>query len=178
MRLRVVEEVGRTDVGRTREGNEDSLLEQPPLFLVADGMGGRAAGEVASRTAAQTFEEGLGDDPEATPAARLIALTKTANRRIYDLAQEDGARAGMGTTLTAVMVGEEGLALAHVGDSRLYRLREGDLEQLTRDHSCVGELVREGKLTPEEAEQHPQRSMIMRALGVAPEVEVDAQTIE
>jgi protein phosphatase len=175
MALKIVEHAGLTDVGRQREANEDNYVVVPPVFVVADGMGGARAGEVASRTAAEAFEE-AGADGQGTPEERLTRLTREANRRIYDLAQSDTSRRGMGTTLTAAMLSEAGVSLGHVGDSRAYRLREGQLEQLTHDHSLVAELERSGQLTAEAAEHHPQRSIITRALGPEADVQVDAHT--
>lgn len=168
--LRVVEHAGLTDVGRRREGNEDSFLVRPPLFVVADGMGGAQAGEVASRTLVEVFEEAAaaGELPEA-----LEATVQNANARIHRMAVEDPSLKGMGCTATASYVAGRQLTTAHVGDSRLYRLRHGSFEQLTEDHSLVGGLVRLGQLTPEEAEVHPQRSVILRAVGVEAKLEVD-----
>lgn len=174
MSLRIVEEAGLTDVGRQRSSNEDNLFEGAPIFAVADGMGGARAGEVASKMAVDVFAE-MGADGER-PEQHLEAIAKEANRRIYELAQRDESRAGMGCTLTAAFVGDGEITIGHVGDSRAYRLRGEKLEQLTSDHSLVEELVRQGKLTAEEAEVHPQRSIITRALGPEPEVEVDAFT--
>ncbi len=174
MALRVVEQVGRSDVGRQREANEDSYVIATPMFAVADGMGGAQAGEVASATAAAVFEAppDTGDGPE-----RLLSdLTRQANGRIYEMAQSDASRRGMGTTLTAAMVWPEGVSIGHVGDSRAYRLRGGELEQLTHDHSLVAELQRSGQLTAEAAETHPQRSIITRALGPESDVVVDTHT--
>jgi len=171
MALRISEEYGLTDVGRQRKSNEDSYFESSPVFAVADGMGGARAGEVASRIAVEAFEgtRDQGDSHEA----QLAAIARAANRRIHELAQEDESRAGMGTTLTAVMVGDTDVAIGHVGDSRAYRFRHETLERLTNDHSLVEEMVRKGQLTPQEAEVHPQRSIITRALGPEPEVEVE-----
>lgn len=168
--LGVVEDVAKSDVGREREGNEDSFLDSPPLFVVADGMGGAEAGEVASQTAVQVFQEAAaaGDLPDG-----LGPAVEAANARIHAMATGDPSRAGMGCTLTASVAADGQLTVAHVGDSRLYRLRGDQLEQLTDDHSLVGGLVRLGQLTPAEAEQHPQRSVILRAVGVEPTVEVD-----
>ena len=168
--LGVVEHAGMTDVGRAREGNEDSFLVRPPLFVVADGMGGAQAGEVASRTLVEEFEEAAAASelPDA-----LEATVQKANARIHRMAEENPSLRGMGCTATASYVAAGRLRTAHVGDSRLYRLRDGSLEQLTEDHSLVGGLVRLGQLTPEEAEVHPQRSVILRAVGVDPTVEVD-----
>jgi protein phosphatase len=171
--LRVAEQAGLTDVGRQREANEDNLVLAPPVFAVADGMGGARAGEVASRMAADAFGERRAD---GTPEQQLAAVAKRANRAIFDLAQRDNAHRGMGTTLTAAMLAEGAVSVGHVGDSRAYRLRDGRLEQLTHDHSLVAELERSGQLTPEAAENHPQRSIITRALGPEPEVEVDTHT--
>ena len=168
--LGVVEHAAVSDVGREREGNEDSFLERPPLFVVADGMGGAEAGEVASRTVVEVFEAAAeaGELPDA-----LEATVQTANERIHTMASEDASKVGMGCTTTAAYAAGGRLSVAHVGDSRLYRLRDGAFEQLTDDHSLVGGLVRLGQLTPEEAEHHPQRSVILRAVGVEPTVEVD-----
>ena len=174
MALRVVEYEGLSDVGRQREANEDSYVVSGPVFVVADGMGGAQAGEVASRTAAEVFEET--DGGSGTPEERLTRLTREANRRIHDLSRRDATRRGMGTTLTAAMLTEGGLSVGHVGDSRAYRLRGGELTQLTHDHSLVAELQRSGQLTAEAAEHHPQKSIITRALGPEPDVEVDAHT--
>ena len=173
--LRVAEQYSGTDTGRQRRANEDALLARAPLFVVADGMGGAQAGEVASRLAVESFRGGLpngGGDPEQA----LRALIQQANARIYELSRSNAEQAGMGTTLTALYVGEDDVALAHVGDSRAYCLREGELVRLTDDHSLVDELIRQGRLTPEEAQDHPQRSVITRALGPEPTVEVDTFT--
>jgi PPM family protein phosphatase len=173
--LHIVEHVGRTDVGRQRSVNEDSLVLAPPFFAVADGMGGAKAGEVASAMAAETFE-GESDSGEAAEA-QLTRILREANRRIYDLAVSDDSHRGMGTTVTAAKVTGNEVSLGHVGDSRAYRLRDGELEQLTRDHSLVAELERSGQITPEAAEHHPQRSIITRALGPEPDVQVDTYTL-
>jgi PPM family protein phosphatase len=172
--LRIVEKAALSDVGRQRQGNEDSFLERSPLFVVADGMGGARAGEVASRMAVEQFDDADGTD--MPPEQQLAEVAKGANRRIHAMAQEDSAYAGMGTTFTAALVSGREIAIGHVGDSRLYRFRHGELERLTHDHSLVEEFVRQGKLTPEEAEVHPQRSIITRALGPEPDVEVDTYT--
>jgi protein phosphatase len=173
--LRVAEHFERTDTGRQRRGNEDAFYARAPLFAVADGMGGAQAGEVASHLAVEVLEQGL---PEGAGSIeeRLRARVSEANVRIMESAQADDARAGMGTTLTVAYVGEDDLTVAHVGDSRLYRLRDGTFERLTDDHSLVEELVRQGKLTPEEADEHPQRSIITRALGAEEGVEADSAT--
>ena len=175
MTLQIVEHVGRTDVGRQRSVNEDSLVLAPPFFAVADGMGGAKAGEVASAMAAETFE---GEADSGEPAeAQLTRILREANRRIYELAVSDDSHRGMGTTVTAAKVTGDEVSLGHVGDSRAYRLRDGELEQLTRDHSLVAELERSGQITPEAAEHHPQRSIITRALGPEPDVQVDTYTL-
>ena len=169
--LRVVEHFADSDVGRQRQGNEDSLFVRSPLFVVADGMGGAQAGEIASQMAVGAFSEGLSGP---SPAEALVRTVRDANRRIHERSLSDRQTAGMGTTLTAACLtdGDE-VVVAHVGDSRCYLLRDGDLVRLTRDHSLVGELVARGKLTEEQAETHPQRSVITRALGSEPDIEVD-----
>jgi len=173
--LKVAEEAHKTDTGRQRHANEDSYFARAPLFAVADGMGGAQAGEVASRIAAGAFERGTWSD-EAPAEGQLEQIAQRANREIHKLAQEDSSRAGMGTTLTAAMVGDDEVALSHVGDSRAYVLRDGQLKRLTKDHSLVEELRRQGRLTEEQAEEHPQRSIITRALGPEPSVNVDTMT--
>jgi protein phosphatase len=170
--LRVADHAARSDTGRQRPANEDNYFVTAPLFVVADGMGGAQAGEVASQTAVEFFSHGLPDGP-ASAEERLAGLVAKANARIHELAQSDEGLAGMGTTLTAAYVAERDLAVAHVGDSRLYVLRDGELQQLTDDHSLVGELIRRGQIRAEEAEEHPQRSIITRALGIEHEVVVD-----
>ncbi|HKO38325.1 MAG TPA: Stp1/IreP family PP2C-type Ser/Thr phosphatase [Solirubrobacterales bacterium] len=176
MSLRIAEEAVRTDTGRQRNANEDSLYTKAPLFVVADGMGGAQAGEVASRAAVESFEHDL---PEAPPLRLLEETIEGANRTIHELARKDPGLAGMGTTTTAAIVDLEAeeVAIGHVGDSRAYRFRGGRFEQLTRDHSLVEEMRRKGQLTDEQAEDHPQRSIITRALGPEPEVQVDLQTV-
>ena len=164
-----------TDKGRRRLRNEDAYVCSPPLFAVADGMGGAQAGELASRLAATSLEEFTQTHGEQTAAD----LVQEANARIYRRSREDPAAAGMGSTITVALVdGTAGaVSLAHVGDSRAYLLRGGSLEQLTADHSLVAELVRSGRLTEEEAENHPQRSVITRVLGTDPDVDVDTLTV-
>lgn len=173
--LRIAEVVQFTDTGRQREANEDSFFSRAPLFAVADGMGGAQAGEVASRVAVEAFEKVAGDE---LPPEELLKRTATvANRQIFELAQTDTARSGMGTTLTAALVKGDEISFGHVGDSRAYVLRAGKLRQITNDHSLVEELRRQGKLTREQAAEHPQRSVITRALGPEPSVEVDTMTV-
>jgi protein phosphatase len=168
--LRIAEHFHDSDLGRQRQGNEDNLFVRAPLFVVADGMGGAQAGEVASEMAVGAFADGL---PEGDPRERLVEVIQGANARIHERSRQDSQRAGMGTTLTAAYVADDAVVVAHVGDSRCYLLRGGDLVRLTRDHSLVGELVARGKLTEEQAEAHPQRSVITRALGPEPTVQVD-----
>ena len=165
-----------TDTGRRRPQNEDTFVCDPPLFAVADGVGGAQAGEIASRLAAAALEERL---PAARGEATLVALLREANDRIYRHSLGDPSAAGMGTVVTALLVDEGAgtVAIGHVGDSRAYRMRDGAFEQLTPDHSLVGELVRSGQLSTEEAEQHPHRSVITRAVGTEPSVEVETLTV-
>ncbi len=168
---------GVTDTGRRRRRNEDAFVCDPPLFAIADGMGGAQAGELASRLAAAAIEEAgaaIGD------ADGVAGAVRTANARIFERSLTDPAVAGMGTTATVALVDEHAgtLTLAHVGDSRAYRYRNGELEQLTTDHSLVAELVRTGRLTEAEAAVHPHRSVITRALGTEAEVEVDTRTLD
>jgi PPM family protein phosphatase len=160
-----------TDPGKRRRRNEDAYVVEPPLFAVADGMGGAQAGEIAARIAASVLRESSGE-------AAVVELIKEANRRVYEAAAGDQARSGMGTTITAALVGDDTVQIGHVGDSRAYRIRDGRLEQLTEDHSLVAELVRSGKLSPEEADVHPQRSVITRTVGTDPDVDVDTFSVE
>src|SRR3954470_23209162 len=173
--MRISAHAAATHAGRKRRHNEDAYVERPPLFAIADGMGGARAGEVASRLAAAALE----DDGAvaAEPETRVVELIQEANRRVFARANEDASASGMGTTMTVAIAGDEAVTIGHVGDSRAYRLRGGDLEQLTDDHSLVAELVRSGRLTPEEADAHPQRSVITRAVGTDPDVDVDAFTV-
>jgi serine/threonine protein phosphatase PrpC len=175
--MRLGESVGKTDPGRVRRRNEDAFVVDPPLFAVADGMGGAQAGEVASRLAAAAFREYREADRLA-PEERVAAIIKEANRRIYDRARTDSEVSGMGTTVTAALLSDGRVVIGHVGDSRAYRIRDGRLEQLTEDHSLVADLMRSGRLTAEEAEGHPQRSVITRALGTDPDVDVDTLVVE
>jgi PPM family protein phosphatase len=172
--MKLTQHAAVTDPGRRRRRNEDAYVVQPPLFAVADGMGGAQAGEIASRIAASV----LRDSDGGTGEDAVIALIQEANRRVYEAAVSDDTRAGMGTTMTAALVEGGTVRIGHVGDSRAYRVRDGVLEQLTEDHSLVAELVRSGKLSPEEADVHPQRSVITRVLGTDPEVDVDTFEVE
>ena len=174
--------VGVTDTGRRRRHNEDSYVCEPPLFAIADGMGGAQAGEVASRLAAAVLNERtLGDfTGDDLSEARIAELIQEANRRVFQRSNEDAAASGMGTTMTVALVdGDAGtVAIGHVGDTRAYRVRDGELEQLTEDHSLVNELLKSGRLSPEEALSHPQRSVITRAIGTEPDVDVDTFTVD
>jgi PPM family protein phosphatase len=172
--LRAAETIVRTDAGRQRAGNEDSSYASAPVFVLADGMGGAQSGEVASQIAVDAFAQGLPD--AGTAEERLSVIVQRANREIHERSQKELENAGMGTTITAALLGEDSVAIAHVGDSRAYLLRDGELSRLTEDHSLVEELVRGGKLTEDEAFEHPQRSVITRAVGIEPIVEIDTWT--
>lgn len=167
--LRLSEVAYASDTGRVRSHNEDRYLSRPPLLAVADGMGGAQAGEVAAQITIETLSA---LDDHATPDELRDALVE-ANRRIRTAADDDTARAGMGTTATALLFDGEQATLVHVGDSRGYLYRHNELRQLTDDHSVVAEMVRQGQLLPEEAERHRSRNIITRALGAEPDVEVD-----
>ena len=168
----VVRETGAcSDVGQVRQSNEDALLLSDPVFAVADGMGGARAGEVASAMAVAALH-GLDGGEQA-----LADAIEDVNLRIYNASQNDPSLLGMGTTITAAMLDGDALVVGHVGDSRAYLFRSGRLQQLTDDHSLVGELVRRGTLTPAEAERHPQRSVITRALGAEGRVDIDVLRI-
>ena len=165
-----------TDPGRKRRRNEDAYVIAPPLFAVADGMGGAQAGEVASGLAAGALEE---SGANGGGERRVTELIQEANRRVHERATTDATTAGMGTTITAALVEPDGrVVFGHVGDSRAYLLRDDRLEQLTDDHTLVAELVRRGELSPGEAEVHPQRSVITRALGTDPDVDVDTFAVD
>src|SRR5438128_1573875 len=165
-----------SDTGKKRRRNEDSYVVAPPLFGVADGMGGAQAGEVASKLAAAALEE---TDPGASSGPeRVTSLIQEANRRVYERAASDPTTSGMGTTMTVAIVEDGGVTIGHVGDSRAYLVRDGVIEQLTEDHSLVNELLKSGRLSPAEADTHPQRSVITRAVGTDPEVDVDAFTVD
>jgi PPM family protein phosphatase len=176
MPLRITDQAYATDTGRQRSANEDSVFVRAPLFVIADGMGGARAGEVASKTVVDAFDAPL---PEAPPERVLKETIEGANRSVFARAREDPNLSGMGTTTTAAILDEDAdeVAIGHVGDSRAYRLRRGKLERLTRDHSLVEEMRRKGQLTEAQAEDHPQRSIITRSVGPEPEVEVDLQTV-
>jgi PPM family protein phosphatase len=167
---------GRTDTGRKRRRNEDAYVVAPPLFAVADGMGGAQAGEVASKLAAAALEDT--DPGRLTGPERVASLIREANRRVHERSSTDPATSGMGTTMTVALVEQSGVVIGHVGDSRAYLVRDGSIEQLTEDHSLVNELLKSGRLSPSEADTHPQRSVITRAVGTDPEVDVDAFTVD
>ncbi|MEP7059657.1 MAG: Stp1/IreP family PP2C-type Ser/Thr phosphatase [Actinomycetota bacterium] len=161
-----------TDIGQVRQANEDCYLAEPPLYAVADGMGGHRGGEVASHLALETLET-MHHKAEGTLAEQV----KEANRAVYARSSEDRRVAGMGTTLTAAVVDGDGLHLAHVGDSRAYLLRGGSLRQLTDDHTLVNRMVKAGEITRAEAEVHPHRNVVTRSIGTEPEVPVDEQSV-
>ncbi len=169
---------GLTDVGRVRTHNEDAILLEPPLFAVADGLGGHEAGEVASNTAIDALVTSAPRRPDAKALGRAV---RTANRAVIQAAHDGLGRDGMGTTLTAAVVEGGRIAVAHVGDSRAYLLHGGTLERITEDHSVVADMIRQGTLTEEQSRTHPNRSVITRALGtdnnMYPDTfEVDAET--
>jgi len=182
---------GETDTGSVREHNEDSFAVVPHLglFMVADGIGGAAAGEVASRTAIEQVQwavedgettwpsDGVANGPESGPR-RFIAGIHRANRAIRTLARKDPAKKGMGTTFAGVLVMDRCAVIAHVGDSRVYRLRDGKLEQMTRDHSLANHLVEMGLLDPDEVDTFPRRNVITRAVGTHESVEVDMRIVD
>lgn len=166
---------GLTDTGLTRTSNEDALLVEPPLYAVADGMGGHRAGEIASRIA---LRELVAKAPRRADAKALGRAVRSANRAVMVAADQSRTRTGMGTTLTAAMVDGTQIAIAHVGDSRAYLYRAGHLERLTEDHSMVGDLQRQGLINEEEARFHPQRSVITRALGSDPAMVADILEVQ
>ena len=172
--MRVVDYAIATHAGRVRRKNEDAYFAEPPLFAVADGMGGALAGELASRIAVQALGELV---EEGSDEERLASTVRLANRRVAERATSDPRASGMGSTVTAALVGPRSVAFAHVGDSRAYLWRAGALTRLSDDHSLVAEWVKAGALAPEEAALHPQRSVITRALGADWQVDVDTWTM-
>lgn len=160
------------DIGRVREKNDDSIMVDPPLYIVADGMGGHRGGDIASRLALETIEE-----LAAAARGTLPDQIRRANRAVWDRSVEDERLAGMGTTLTAARVDGASASIAHVGDSRAYLLREGKLRQLTTDHTLVARMVKSGEITEAEADVHPHKNVLTRALGTDEEVEVDEDTV-
>ncbi len=161
-----------TDIGRVRERNEDSVLVSPPLYVVADGMGGHRGGQVASQVALEAME-GLATEGRGSLADHV----RRANRAVWDRSVEDERLSGMGTTLTAAQIDGASALIAHVGDSRAYLLRDGSLQQLTTDHTLVARMVKSGEITDAEAEVHPHKNVLTRALGTDEEVEVDEDSI-
>jgi len=187
-----IEVAGQTDVGRKRAHNEDNfaIMAEYGLYVVADGMGGHASGEIASKMAVDTLHEfftATADDPERTwpykmdrskgyEENRLVTGIKLCNLRIYEQAQRNAKQRGMGTTLAALFAVEDGIYVAHVGDSRVYRIRDGNIEQLTEDHSLLNDYKKMKHLTPEEIANFPHKNVIVRALGMKESVQVDILT--
>jgi protein phosphatase len=161
-----------TDIGQVRERNEDSFLVDPPLYAVADGMGGHRGGEVASKLALETVEA-----LARSGKGGLAQQVREANRAVFDRSMTDRAVSGMGTTLTGAVIDDEGAHIVHVGDSRAYLLRAGALRQLTEDHTLVNRMVKAGEITPEEAEVHPHRNVVTRVIGTEPDVRVDEEDV-
>ena len=164
----------RTDVGRVRAHNEDSLMVAPPLYVVCDGMGGHDAGEVASEIAANAIADAAPAHADADALGRAV---EAANHAIIRATREGLGREGMGTTCTAAILDHERLVVAQVGDSRAYLLHQGRLQQITRDHSLVADMIESGQITPEEAKTHPKRAVITRALGSSPHTQPDLYEI-
>jgi serine/threonine protein phosphatase PrpC len=174
MRIRVGVQ---TDIGRSRVRNEDAYLVNDPLFAVADGMGGHRGGHVASTLALESLQSAAGGSA-AEDFQHLVEQIKSANQRVLERGEADRDLRGMGTTLTAILASDGRAHVAHVGDSRAYLLREGTLQQLTEDHTLVQRMVREGRLTEDEAHTHPQRSIVTRALGVDENIPIDELTLD
>jgi PPM family protein phosphatase len=186
-----IEVAGQTDVGRKRTHNEDNfaIMAEFGLYVVADGMGGHASGEIASKMAVDTLQEffaATADDPERTwpykmdrskgyEENRLVTGIKLCNLRIFESAQRNTKQRGMGTTLVALFAVEDGVYIAHVGDSRVYRLRDGSMEQLTEDHSLLNDYKKMKHLTEEEIANFPHKNVIVRALGMKDTVKVDTR---
>lgn len=166
---------GLSDVGRVRTHNEDAVLLSPPLFAVADGLGGHQAGEIASTVAIEAL---MADAPLRADAKALGRAVRTANRAVVQAAKEGHGRSGMGTTMTAALVDGTEIAIAHVGDSRAYLYHDRHLERITQDHSMVADLIRQGSLTEEESREHPNRSVITRALGSDPNMYADTFEVD
>src|SRR5690348_14046669 len=163
----------RSDVGLLREGNEDSAYAGPHLLAIADGMGGHAAGEVASSVAIAAIADLDNEAPVDQLLDSLAAAVADANNTLHEMSIEDPSVEGMGTTLTALLWSGSTVAICHIGDSRAYLLRDGEFQQITRDHTLVQSLVDDGRLSPAQAASHPQRSLVMRALQSGTEAEPD-----
>lgn len=166
---------GASDVGQVRTINQDSMLLGPRIYVVADGMGGHQGGEVASAMAVDAFEHGA--DLATVTVNDLVSRAQEANGIVYERSGDDPSLSGMGTTLVAIALVREGdedrLAIVNVGDSRAYRLTGGQLEQISDDHSLVGEMVRDGRISDEQAREHPQKNIVTRAIGIDVDVDVD-----
>jgi PPM family protein phosphatase len=169
--MRIVAGVA-TDTGRVRDHNEDSYVVEPPLYAIADGMGGAKAGEVASQLALETII-----DLQRAGETTLEDDVREANRIVFARSEEDTKFTGMGTTLTAVLASAEALHLVHVGDSRAYLLRDGLLRQLTRDHTLVDRMVEAGEISRDEADVHPHRNVLLRSLGTEPKIDIEAHDV-
>ena len=168
-----------TDIGLVRELNEDSILVGPKdVFVVADGMGGHVAGEIASHIFTATVENKLSSEDTTLDQDGLRYLVIDGNDAIFECTQENPERSGMGTTATLLHIEEKSAFWAHVGDSRLYRLRNGELKQITSDHTYVAELLANGSISADEAKDHPNKNMLLRAVGVDPVVKVDTGELE
>ncbi|MCX7781625.1 MAG: Stp1/IreP family PP2C-type Ser/Thr phosphatase [Negativicutes bacterium] len=170
----------KSDIGLVRKTNEDSYIFAPPcLYAVADGMGGHEAGEIASSLAVSTLHEYIGKNSGvAEPQKMLRDAIYQANRIIFEMSQQRPECSGMGTTITAVLIEDNTVFWGHVGDSRLYLLREGSLQQLTQDHSLVWELMQHGSITPDEAHTHPHRNILTRAVGTADMLQIDCGCVK
>jgi serine/threonine protein phosphatase PrpC len=176
-----------TDIGLTRMMNQDSYycssgVEDPCLFIVADGMGGHNGGEIASRTSVDTIKAFVQDNYQKAEYQRdrLLMIKEAMNKAnsvIYSRSMEDPDLRGMGTTLTMAVIEGERLYIGHIGDSRMYLLRNGECQKLTEDHSLVAQLIKNGSISPEEGENHPQKNVITRALGIETEAEIDLDTL-
>ena len=168
-----------SDIGKHREKNEDGYLATSPVFAVADGMGGHLAGEVASSVALETIKRSLADIPDAKHMSRRLTQSiEEANAAVFRRAEAEEKKRGMGTTLTVSVLLGNRFHVGHVGDSRAYLFRDGKLKQITEDHSWVAEMVKKGTLSPEQAETHPQRSILTRALGIGRAVHIDTSVLE
>lgn len=190
--LKVVPRVSvgaKTDLGRVRENNEDkfefyipaddrSLAAKGLVFVVCDGMGGHAAGQIASELACKTFIDVYLNHPSTEVETALRGAVNAANRYVYDVSVSIPGRKGMGTTLTALLLIQDRAYLCQVGDSRLYRLRNAELEQLSEDHTWIEDAIRQGMVSPSEADTHPYRHVLLRAIGTEPSVPCDIETFD